>query len=270
MNNFIDEALNLFKQNGIENIGIIPFSKCRIINEPLLKRKGAENSKSALMYTVPYYSGEYESRNISRYAVPKDYHLFSKELLCNICAALSDRYSGYFFRGFSDHSPIDEVMAAAEAGLGVVGENRLLITEKYGSYVFIGEILTDFVPEEYNTSGKAFCVKCGKCERACPSKDVCLSKITQTKGERSEREKSLMISCNTAWGCDICQEVCPMNRGVSMTDIEFFKKDLTPVLSSDMIDNMSDDEFSERAYAWKGKNTIKNNLLLLENKQKKD
>ena len=61
-----------------------------------------------------------------------------------------------------------------------------------------------------------------------------------------------------------------MNRGVSMTDIEFFKKDLTPVLSSDMIDNMSNDEFSERAYAWKGKNTIKNNLLLLENKQKND
>lgn len=258
----------LLKQNGIEHFGIVPFSKCKIINEPLLQRSGASGALSAIMFYIPYYSGEYSGRNISRYALPKDYHIFFGDLFKNVCSALCEKYKDNFFCGFSDHSPINEVKAAAEAGLGVIGLNDLLITPKYGSYVFIGEILTDLVFGEYSESGISPCIKCGKCKQACPSKTVCLSKITQTKGKRTDGDEELIALCKTAWGCDICQEVCPMNKNIAETDINFFRNDITPSLSTDLIEKMTDKEFSERAYAWKGKATILNNLKLLDKNDK--
>lgn len=267
MNNLIDLIENLLKQNGIDNFGIIPFSECQIINESLLQRKGASGALSAIIFYVPYYSGEYSERNISRYAIPKDYHIFFDSIFKKICSSLQEKLKNNFFLGFSDHSPINEVDAAVKAGLGVIGLNNLLITPEYGSYVFIGEILTDLVFDEYSANTSPSCIKCGKCLNACPSKNICLSKITQTKGKRADSDEELIALCKTAWGCDICQEVCPMNKNIAETDIEFFRTDITPSLSEDLIEKMSEEEFSKRAYAWKGKATILNNLRLL-NKNK--
>ena len=261
MKNLIDE---LMKKEKIEYYGIIPFEKCRVINEPLLKRStDGRTPKSVIMIAVPYYNGEYEGRNISLYAVPKDYHLYFKSLYSRLEGALNDA-SGYFFKGFADHSPISETYAAAYAGLGVIGKKFQLINDKYGSHVFLGEIITDYVPEKYIENDIKFCKNCGMCEKACPGSDECLSGITQKKGTLNEHEQMLIAKSGCAWGCDVCRTVCPMNSNIEKTPIEFFKTDLIPVLTSEQIQRMSKDEFTSRAYAWKGRTTIVRNLKLIQ------
>ena len=138
-----ETAKRLFAAEKIEYFGMIPFELCKVINEPLLKRRVSFEPKTAILFLVPYYTGEHPGRNVSLYAVSKDYHIYFKELFARIESALSDFFPGYGFKGFADHAPIGETVAASRCGLGLVGERFQLINGKYGSHVFIGEILTD-------------------------------------------------------------------------------------------------------------------------------
>ncbi|MBO5716141.1 MAG: epoxyqueuosine reductase, partial [Clostridia bacterium] len=171
-------------------------------------------------------------------------------------------------------SPIDEIHAAALSGLGVIGKNHLLITEKYSSYIFIGEIITDAILPSSAGEIKE-CINCGKCLSACPVNmkiDKCLSSLTQRKGDFNEEEKEAIKAHNYAWGCDKCQECCPYtikakNNKSIYTKIEFFNENLTPILTSELVENMPNDEFMRRAYSWRGKKTIIRNLKILEEKE---
>ncbi|MBE6582640.1 MAG: epoxyqueuosine reductase [Ruminococcaceae bacterium] len=260
MKNLICELL---KKEKIEYFGIIPMSEVRIINESLYERSFTDfTPKSIIMLLVPYYAGKFTGRNVSRYAVPRDYHLYFKDLYSRIEAELKAKYPAYSFKGFADHSPIGETYAAAKCGLGVVGDLFQLINEKYGSYTFIGEIFTDFEFETYDLTEVEFCDHCGMCKAACPCKDGCLSDITQRKGELSENEKKMIIESGCFWGCDVCREACPMNSSPVITPIDFFKQELTPCVTTELIEGMSKDEFKARAYSWRGKKTILRNLEL--------
>ena len=76
------------------------------------------------------------------------------------------------YRGYGDHSPIDERYAALACGLGIAGDNGLIINEKYGSYVFIGDVICDVPPETLSAMpvGKILhCSHCGRCRSACPT-----------------------------------------------------------------------------------------------------
>jgi epoxyqueuosine reductase QueG len=139
--------------------------------------------------------------------------------------------------------------------------NSLLITEKYGSYVFLGEIVTDLKINTNHTEYKS-CIGCKKCIIACPSKAIsetdfnekaCLSAVTQRKGELSAEEKKLMKECGCIWGCDICQDVCPMNKNAAKTEIEEFLSSANPYISADC-------ELSHRAYEWRGRKVIERNI----------
>lgn len=254
----------LFQKEKIEYVGVIPFSECKVINAALYERLFTEwQPKSVIVFLVPYYSSEYEGRNISLYAVPRDYHLYFKKLFCRFEAELKNLYPESNFKGCADHSPIGETYAAAKAGLGVIGDLFQLINEKYGSYCFIGEIYTDMELSCYDTVEVKSCEHCGICLAACPSKEHCLSDITQKKDELSENEIAIIKNNGTAWGCDICRISCPMNSSVAVTPIEFFKTDLTPKLTYEMISNMDDLAFAARAYAWRKKKTVLRNLKIL-------
>ncbi len=256
---------SLLQEEKIEYFGVIPFDECRVINQGLYDRSFESlRPKSVIMLLVPYYSGGHEERNVSLYAVPRDYHLYFKQLYARLESKLKEAYPDNFFAMFADHSPIGETYAAAKCGLGIIGDKFQLINEKYGSYTFLGGIFTDAEFDDYDINEVAFCSHCGKCSEACPVSNGCLSEITQKKGELSDFEINLIKENNTAWGCDLCRTSCPMNAGVEETPIEFFRESLMTNISCDEIERMSRDDFTARAFAWRGKKTILRNLKILK------
>ncbi len=265
----------LFLNEGIACVSHLPFSLCRVTRPYLYEKKGLVPG-TVFTFLMPYYLGEPE--NFSAYAMGRDYHLFVRELEGRILPKFKALYPEYEFLMFADHSPIDERHAAVLSGLGVFGKNGLVLNEYYGSYHFIGEILT-------NAPAKAFgrftlfplssCLDCGACQRACPTGilrgegEECLSAITQKKGTLTEEEKALMKRENTAWGCDACQRVCPYNKnalesGTIYTSIPFFKEKLIERFDSAALAALDEEAFSERAFSWRGRAVAERNAKILE------
>ncbi len=261
-----DRLKEFFKKEKIEYFAVLDYTELRQTNQRLLERHGL-TPKSAIVYLIPYFVSEGE--NISAYATSRDYHLYISELGIRLKQELLAVFPDAKCVSFGDHSPIDERYAAALGGLGILGDNGLIINEKYGSYVFIADMLCDI---DADLIGKTTlydiknCLHCGACKRACPTGILngcgtdCLSAITQKKGELSEKEVSLMRERNTVWGCDECQKACPYNRNKQPTDIAFFRDKRQQLLTKTVINAMTDEEFKERAYAWRGKKTIERNL----------
>ncbi len=262
----------IMERFGITLYGALPLSECLIYNEGLLQRK-LPDGKSVLLFAVPYYNGAHPERNISLYAAPKDYHLFFSLLEKQMLPCFKQLFPDHAFALTADHSPIDERDAALKLGLGVKGDNHLLITKQYGSFVFLAEVLSTLPAEAYYENGQPplwqakECLHCGACRRACPSVEYCLSAITQKKGELTEKEVDMMLQSGIVWGCDVCQTVCPMNRDVKITPIEFFKTDTVYLPTVAMVEGMTKEEFKERAFSFRGKNTILRNLKLYEENQ---
>ncbi len=261
----------------------VPLCQCKILRPYLLERAGLSLQGTAFLFAVPYVLSEdvnRSERNVSLYAVPEDYHLYFKELSDTLLPRLKQAFPAYSFALFADHSPIDEVHAAAMGGLGVIGLNGLLLHKTYGSYVFLAEIITD-APwevatglgiESIPTDQPKACRKCGACVRACPGKclpdgrDGCLSALTQKKGELTETEIAALASHSLVWGCDICQTVCPYNQLVLKkkidTPIPYFRNHRCVTVTTTNILSVSDEDFAKRAYAWRGKNVILRNLKI--------
>lgn len=248
--------------------GICPFGR---LSSKLLpcraKSRIPENAKSVIVCCFPYLlvEEEYKNSNVSKYAVVTDYHEVALSRLNRACNELKNLFPSEEFAAFADNSAIPEVEAACIAGLGKRGKNSLLITEKYGSYVFIGEIVTTLeIPCTENAISS--CIQCGKCIRSCPSgalsesgfkKEKCLSEITQKKGELSAEETALLKACGCAWGCDVCQDVCPMNKNAGKTEIAEFLNSAHPVVTEDT-------PLENRAYEWRGKKVIDRNINILK------
>ena len=275
-----DRITDLFAREGITQYAAIPFSACRVTFARLLERDPTFTPRTALLYLVPYYAGPTD--NLSVYAAARDYHLFFKEFGEKLVEVLKTIFPDGGFRIFGDHSPIDECDAAAKAGLGIIGRNGLLLNPVYGSYVFIGDVLTDVSPEEFPLTRAPApvkrCENCGLCLSACPTgilrgnSDVCLSAVTQKKGELTPEEERMILDSGCAWGCDVCQAVCPHARravesGDALTTIPFFRENRTTRLTYDLVAGMSDEEFASRAYAWRGRKTLLRNLALLEGRK---
>ena len=241
-----------------------------------VEKERAFQAKSVICYAVPYYTQDGD--NISKYALSQDYHIYMASLANRLCEYISENFKGSGCYGFCDHSPLDEVSLAAKCGLGVVGENRLLITEKYSSFVFIGEVFTDIEPKMLGyTKAEQIktCINCKKCESACPTMALsslaceCFSSITQKKGELSDSEIKLIEKIGSAWGCDICQDVCPYTKKAIknetiLSPIQFFHENKIAKLDCDIMDAMDENEFSMRAYSWRKRETIKRNLEILK------
>ncbi len=260
----------LFLSEGIEYAAALPISSVSLTREYLLTRIEGFAPRAVILFLVPYYAGDTE--NLSLYAASEDYHLYMRGLIGRMTTKLYKEYPEHQFHGFADHSPIDERMAAVRANLGIFGKNGLLLNPTYGSYVFLGEIFTDLSADALGSWEEVplrSCEDCGACRRACPTGilrgegEDCLSAVTQKKGELTDREIAWMRSVNSVWGCDLCQSACPYNQNARQTPIPFFHQNRTPHLTLALLDAMDDEAFSRRAYAWRGRETVRRNLLLL-------
>lgn len=265
-----DELKHFFESEGIEYYAVLPYSAVREINPALAARSGVMPG-SVIIFLLPYYTAEAD--NLSVYSASRDYHIVIREVTGRLIARLSELFPDSTSRGFGDHSPIDEIDAALTARLGILGDSGLLINERYGTYVFVADVLTDIPPEVLGASepkAHLTCEHCGACAAACPTgilrgeSEECLSAITQRKGELTDEEVSLMRECNTVWGCDVCQRVCPHNADPLQTPLAFFHEGRLQRLTSEILDAMSDEEFKQRAFAWRGRKTVERNLKLLD------
>lgn len=223
--------------------------------------------ESIIVCLFPYFSRIPERRNLSLYAALPDYHKVISPQLESICKGLADK-TGYSFMSFTDNSPIPEVISAVRSGLGVRGDNGLLISDEYGSFVFIGEIITD-MPLPFKSERIKECIHCGACSAACPSGYLsddgseCLSAITQKKGELSEHEKSLILKTGIVWGCDECQLCCPMNKGKKISPLDSFAVDDSRFyITPDEVDA----RLEHSAFSFRGDKPVKRNLALFTHK----
>lgn len=266
-----DRILQILKDFGVGLAAPVPLGECDIIRPYKLERAGFfdKGSLFAVMLAIPYLTQQ-SRRNISAYATARDYHLYFKELFSEVIPMLEKAFPENRFAGFADDSPINERDAAAKAGLGIIGDNGMLITEKYSSYVFLGEIVTD-LPHDCSAKPVKHCQGCGKCRSACPMGEIgqCLSALTQKKGELTPDEERYIKKYGSAWGCDMCQKLCPhtlraLKQQTIYTDVEFFKNDTIPYLTVETIDSMDDGEFAKRAYSWRKRETVRRNLEILE------
>ena len=239
--------------------GEISAEQLKIIQPHLMP----ENIKSAIVWLIPYYTGNHENRNVSLYAVSRDYHLYARELNSRLCALAKKHFPGEEFYGFCDSSPINEISAAITAGLGVLGKNRLLINERYGSYVFICCMLSTLPAESPVNNELKGCIGCARCVKMCKflsgERAYCLSDLNQKKVVTDE-ELTAIKAEKTRWGCDICQEVCPMNKGIEQTPVDFFYKEQLEFITAELLENMPKDAFKKRAYSWRGKKTVLRNI----------
>ena len=261
-------------QKGIHQFGVASFAQCL----PLLPCRAASRipagAQSVIVCLLPYYIGEYPDRNVSRYALADDYHTIGRQILEEIAAQLQEAYPQGNFACFVDSSPIREVHAGYLAGLGVIGWNGQLINSQYGSYAFIGEIVTDvyFPPSQPQ---KGSCLECGACIRACPGQALgrdgqldlsrCRSQITQKKGELAPWEEEAIRQGGMVWGCDRCTDVCPMNRGAKPSDIPAFYENVTAVVDRENLSML----LKTKAFGYRGRKVLERNLNILEGKETK-
>lgn len=295
-----NELKEFCKSIGINKVGIAkigPYEdlkriiKNRVLNgyvtgmeEPILENRinpknTMENCKSIIVCAFPYYIGDKEDSNLSKYCYGKDYHIVAKQKMEQVTEYLAQKIKGFEYKMFVDNGPLVDRYLAYLSGIGYFGINNNIITDEYGSYVFIGYIMNnyEFTPDE---PLEKTCIKCGKCVEYCPGNAIlgnfemnprrCLSYITQKKEELSEEERNMLSSSNKVFGCDICQEVCPHNKHIPVTEIKEFFEDTMINLKYDDIDTMSNKEFKrrygDRAFSWRGRKIIKRNMDILREK----
>lgn len=190
------EVQKILESEHLTEAAALPLSACRLIAPHKLNRfpGGASALQSVLVFLVPYFAGNAEERNLSLYAVARDYHLYFAGLFRRLQDSFSALFPDNYFLGGGDSSAIDERHAAASAGLGIIGDNGLLIHPVYASLIFIGEIYSDLPVKSYYLSGEPIpltspksCEHCGQCRKACPIYEnpfgitECLSSVTQMK-----------------------------------------------------------------------------------------
>ncbi len=188
--------------------------------------KFASWARSVIMVLQNYYpsagQNDPSAPVISRYAYGHDYHSVINKKLKKLLGFIRSEIGPCRARTFIDTSPILEKSLAQRAGLGWQGKNSILISKKYGSFFFIGGIITDLELEYNQVPAKDYCGNCRLCIDACPTLALisphildarkCISYLTienRTGGLPAELKPHIR---NRVFGCDICQEVCPWNR----------------------------------------------------------
>jgi epoxyqueuosine reductase len=182
-----------------------------------------DDSKSVISLLLNYYPQETQiadSYKISKYAYGQDYHFVIKEKLKEFLFSIQENIGEVSGRAFVDSAPVLDKAWAAKSGLGWIGKNSNLLSKQVGSFFFIAELIVD-LELEYDTAVTDHCGSCTKCIDACPTSAIiapyvvdgskCISYFTIELKDNIPQEMKGKFD-DWAFGCDVCQDVCPWNR----------------------------------------------------------
>ncbi|THD30248.1 MAG: tRNA epoxyqueuosine(34) reductase QueG [Flavobacterium johnsoniae] len=182
-----------------------------------------DDSKSVISLLLNYYPKETQIANsykISKYAYGQDYHFVIKEKLKELLFSIQENIGEVSGRAFVDSAPVLDKAWAAKSGLGWIGKNSNLLSKQVGSFFFIAELIVD-LELEYDTAVTDHCGSCTKCIDACPTGAIiapyvvdgskCISYFTIELKDNIPQEMKGKFD-DWAFGCDVCQDVCPWNR----------------------------------------------------------
>jgi epoxyqueuosine reductase len=275
------ERVSLSIEDSFARSGAASWGSCAFFDLQLEERQrekaleSCPNAQGVFVAAYPYFAGTQEG-NLSLYARGEDYHAVLLRRLTQVAEELQEQYPDNHFVPAADNSPLDERQCARLAGLGIIGRHGLVIVEPYGSWVFLGTILTD-LPLRSAPTPAPDCMGCGACVCACPGgalreqpfcEEKCLSALTQKKGTLPPEEEALVKAHPLIWGCDTCQLVCPYNQKVVQSPLP----DLTgqgevPYLATLTREDMEGltnktfrGKYGQRAFAWRGPAVLRRNL----------
>jgi len=212
----------------------------------------------ALNYYTPHKRPEGEAfAKISRYGWGRDYHRVITRKLKRLSAWLQDSSAGAEARLYADTGPVQDKFWAQQSGIGWIAKNGNVISRGYGSWIFLGEVITTLalVPDLPHTS---HCGSCTRCLSACPTAAIrspgvvdanrCIAYHTiENRAESMPRDIAQNLEGWVA-GCDICQDVCPWNqRFAKETDVEAFEpypQNVAPRL--DELADISEEDWNAR------------------------
>ncbi len=169
---------------------------------------------------------------ISKYAYGEDYHFVIKEKLRKLLDFIISLDPSATGKICVDSSPVLEKAWAHEAGLGWIGKNSLLINRERGSFIFLGEIFLNIDLESYTQVQPDYCGNCSLCIETCPTGAIndnrtidagkCISWLTiERKSEIPDEFRGKLK--NRIFGCDICQDICPWNNGITPHKTDQFR-----------------------------------------------
>ncbi|MGD6834874.1 tRNA epoxyqueuosine(34) reductase QueG [Sutcliffiella halmapala] len=203
-----------------------------------------------------------------------DYHHILRDKLQQLEAFIREKQPDASMKSMVDTGELSDRAVAERAGIGWSGKNCAIITPEFGSYVYLGEMITT-IAFESDQPLEDNCGTCNKCVEVCPTgalvqggqldSNKCIAFLTQTKGFLAEEYRTKIG--NRLYGCDTCQTVCPENKGMDFhlhpemePDPEIVKPKLKPLLT---ISNREfKDTFGRISGSWRGKKPIQRNAIL--------
>jgi len=201
-----------------------------------------------------------------------DYHYVLQDKLDRLAKGIEELTADFEYKGMVDTGALVDTAVARRAGIGFIGKNGLVISKEFGSYMFLGELITNLdiepdQPVDYD------CGDCNRCVTACPTSCLigdgtmnakrCLSFQTQDKGimDLEFRKKIKTV----IYGCDICQICCPYNKGLdnplaTEIDPDLAHPELLPFL--ELSNGQFKEKFGHIAGSWRGKNILQRNAII--------
>lgn len=229
--------------------------------------------RSIVVIAVPYAKYEYsDSRSLGRMAsgtAELDYHTKLFGILQPLKVQLYEKF-GVSGKAVVDTSPLSDRSLAVRAGLGIIRRNGMCYHRRFGSYFHIGALLMDCEMEVVDHSAPADpCGRCRRCVEFCPGNAVtgdyginsnrCVSYLTQKKA-LSEGESAAIGQM--IYGCDICQRVCPANRGLKLIDDEkLVDVEVRPVDLLAISNAGFKETYKRTASGWRGKKVLQRNAI---------
>lgn len=204
----------------------------------------------------------------------EDYHHVLRDRLNKLMEFIQEKVPDVQYNVMVDTGELSDRAVAERAGLGFTGKNTLLITEEYGSFVYLGEVMTN-IPFLPNSPVEDSCGDCRACMDACPTgaiveagqlnAQMCLAYHTQTKVMLPDMFRDKIGT--RVYGCDTCQAVCPYNKGIDYHLHEEFEPEpevakplLTPMLRMSNRDFRG--KFGHISGFWRGKNPLQRNAMI--------